>query len=188
MEGLGRLPEAERWDQTGWQDLKGLPWDLRPTGVPAPEVEVEAQPGAAEAERRERRSQSRPRERALPLRPRDERALPQREAQEKRVKAAAASASDAAETIQPSKRMRDFYVVRRDVDKFCPTAKCTGCTNASMGIISGRHAAHNDECRNRFVKLLTDESSQRVESFFDRTRVQGDASSGAPTVVMDESQ
>ena len=32
-----RLPEAERWDQTGWQDLKGVPWDLRPTGVPAPE-------------------------------------------------------------------------------------------------------------------------------------------------------
>ena len=30
-----RLPEAERWDQTGWQDLKGVPWDLRPTGVPA---------------------------------------------------------------------------------------------------------------------------------------------------------
>ena len=27
-----RLPEAERWDQTGWQDLKGVPWDLRPTG------------------------------------------------------------------------------------------------------------------------------------------------------------
>ena len=20
-----RLPEAERWDQTGWQDLKGVP-------------------------------------------------------------------------------------------------------------------------------------------------------------------
>ena len=29
-----RLPEAERWDQTGWQDLKGVPWNLRPTGVP----------------------------------------------------------------------------------------------------------------------------------------------------------
>ena len=66
-----RLPEAERWDQTGWQDLKGVPWDLRPTGVPAPEVDVEAQPGAAEAERRERRWQ-RPRERAEPVRPRDE--------------------------------------------------------------------------------------------------------------------
>ena len=34
-----RLPEAERWDQTGWQDLKGVPWDLRPTGVPAPEID-----------------------------------------------------------------------------------------------------------------------------------------------------
>ena len=46
-------PEAERWDQTGWQDLKGVLWDLRPTGVPEPEVDVEAQPRAAEAERRE---------------------------------------------------------------------------------------------------------------------------------------
>ena len=26
---LGRLPEAERWDQTGWQDLEGVPLDLR---------------------------------------------------------------------------------------------------------------------------------------------------------------
>ena len=57
-----RLPEAERWDQTGWQDLKGVPWDLRPTGVPEPEVDVEAQPGAAEAERRERRWQKATRE------------------------------------------------------------------------------------------------------------------------------
>ena len=48
-----RSPEAERWDQTGWQDLKGVPWDLRPTGVPDPGVDVEAQPGATEAERRE---------------------------------------------------------------------------------------------------------------------------------------
>ena len=66
-----RLPEAERRDQTGWQDLKGVPWDLRPTGVPPPEVDVEAEPGAAEAERRERRWQ-RPRERAESVRPRDE--------------------------------------------------------------------------------------------------------------------
>ena len=34
-----RLPEAERWDRTGWQDLKGVPWDLRPTGVPALEID-----------------------------------------------------------------------------------------------------------------------------------------------------
>ena len=53
-----RLPEAERWEETGWQDLKREPWDLRPTSVPAPEVDVEAQRGAAEAERRERRWQN----------------------------------------------------------------------------------------------------------------------------------
>ena len=34
-----RLPEAERWDQTGWQDFKGVPCDLRPTGVPVPEID-----------------------------------------------------------------------------------------------------------------------------------------------------
>ena len=104
-----RLPEAERWDQTGWQDLKGVPWDLRPTGVPEPEVDVEAQPGAAEAERRERRWQ-RPRERSEPVRPRDE--THQGGVREKRVRfdepsSAPASASDAAEDdgIQ-SKRTR----------------------------------------------------------------------------------
>ena len=53
------------------RDLKGVPWDLRPTGMPVPEVDVEAQPGAAEAERRERRWQ-RPRERAESFRPREE--------------------------------------------------------------------------------------------------------------------
>ena len=66
-----RLPEAECWDQTGWQDLiKRVPWDLRPTGEQVPEVDVEAQPGAAEAERRERWWQK-PRERAESVRPRD---------------------------------------------------------------------------------------------------------------------
>ena len=66
-----RLSEAERWDQTGWQNLTGVPWDLRSTGMLVPEVDVEAQPGAAEAERRERRWQ-RPRKRAESFRPRDE--------------------------------------------------------------------------------------------------------------------
>ena len=51
-----RLPEAERWDQTG-----GVLWDLRRTSVP----------GAAEATRIERRWQ-RPRERSEPVIPRDE--------------------------------------------------------------------------------------------------------------------
>ena len=59
-----RLPEAERWD-------KGVPRDLRPTGVSELEVDVEAQPGAAEAEQKTRRWE-RPRERSEPVRPRDE--------------------------------------------------------------------------------------------------------------------
>ena len=33
-----RLPEAELGSDS-WQDLKGVPWDLRPTGVPAPEID-----------------------------------------------------------------------------------------------------------------------------------------------------
>ena len=94
-----RLPEAERWDQTGWKDLRGVPWDLRPTGVPAPEVDVEAQPAAAEAERRDRMWQ-RPRERAESFKPRD--AASRGGAREERATAAApASASDAPET-EPS--------------------------------------------------------------------------------------
>ena len=28
-----RLPQAERWDQTGWKDLRGVPWDLRPRSM-----------------------------------------------------------------------------------------------------------------------------------------------------------
>ena len=104
-----RLPQPERWDQTGWQDLKGVPCDLRPTSVPELEVDVEVQPGAAEAERRERRWR-RPRERSEPVRPRDE--THQGGVREKRVRfdepsSATASASDAAEDdgIQ-SKRTR----------------------------------------------------------------------------------
>ena len=98
-----RLPEAERRDQTSWQDLKGVPWDLRPTGMPVPEVDVEAQPGAAQAERRERCQ--RPRERAESVRPRDE--APRGGVQEGRAAAAApASASDAAETEPSAKRAR----------------------------------------------------------------------------------
>ena len=33
-----------RWDQTGWQDVKGVPWDL-PTGVSVSAVDVEGHPG-----------------------------------------------------------------------------------------------------------------------------------------------
>ena len=138
-----RLPEAERWDQTGWHDLKGLPWDLRPTGVPAPEVDVEAQPGAAEAEQRERRWQSKPRERAGPARLRDE--APQGGVQKQRAAAALALASDAAETVLTATRARgrEFYVLKKEVDRFGQTAGCTACTDASLEI-SGRHA-HNDD-------------------------------------------
>ena len=86
-----------------------MPWDLRPTGVLALEVDVEAQPFEAEAERRERRWQNKPSERAMPTRARDEGALAQGGAQEKRIRfeesaAAPASASNAAETMQPTKR------------------------------------------------------------------------------------
>ena len=67
-----RLPEAERWDQTGWarsqRSAVGSSTDGRAI---ARGCDVEAQPGTAEAERRERRWQ-RLWERAEPVRPRDE--------------------------------------------------------------------------------------------------------------------
>ena len=106
-----RLPKAEPWDQTGWQDLKGVPWDLRPTGMAVPEVDVEAQPGSAEAERRERRWQ-RPSERAESFEPRDE--APRGGVQEERAAAAPASASDAAETESSAKRTRGGYTRARE--------------------------------------------------------------------------
>ena len=60
-----RLPESERWIEDGWSDLRGLPWDLRPTGQAKPEVVVEAQPGAQEAERPERKKGHPRRRRAI---------------------------------------------------------------------------------------------------------------------------
>ena len=60
-----------------------MPWDLRPTGVPAPEVDVEAQPGAPEAEQGESEGGKTGPERAIPPRPRDEGALPPRGAKER---------------------------------------------------------------------------------------------------------
>ena len=48
-----RLPEAERWDETCWQDLKGVPRDLRPTCVPVLEVDVEAQAQPRQSEEKE---------------------------------------------------------------------------------------------------------------------------------------
>ena len=186
--------EAECWDQTGWQDPKGVLWDLRPTGMPVPEVDVEAQPGAAEPERRERRWQ-RPRESAESFRPRDE--APRGGVQEERAAAAPASASDAAETEPSVKRTRggdtrarEFCVVRKDVNKFGPTPRFPGCADVSRGV-SVKHA-HNDECRKRIAKLLMDEGAQRVERFFDRARVREETStggavlsSGSATVVTD---
>ena len=164
-----RLPEAERWDQTGWQDLKGIPWNLRPTGVPEPEVNIEAQPGAAEAERRKRG-------RSEPVRARDETQLEgvrENRAKFDEASSAPASGADANEDdgIQSKKtrgkdtRGRDFYVTKKDVERFGPTARCPACANATKGI-SGRHA-HNDECRDRIGKLLMDEGAQRIKNYFE---------------------
>ena len=117
--------------------------------------------------------------------------------QEERAAAAPTSASDAAETKPSARRTRggdiratEFYFVRKDVDKFGPTPRCPGCADVSKGV-SVKHA-HNDECRNRIAKLLIDEGAQRVESYFDRTRVRDETStgeallsSGSATVVTD---
>ena len=61
--------------------------------------------------------------------------------QEERAAAAPASASDAAETEPSAKRTRRgdtraraFPVVRKDVNKFGPTARCPGCADVSRGV------------------------------------------------------
>ena len=76
------------------------------------------------------------------------------------------------------------------MNKFGPTPRCSGCVDVTKGV-SAKHA-HNDECRNRIAKLLMDEGAQRVESYFDRTRVREETSprgaglsSGSATVVTD---
>ena len=165
-----RLPEAERWDQTAWQDLKGVPWNLRPT----------AQPGAAEAERRKRG-------RPEPVRARDE--TQQGGVREKRAKfdeasSAPASRADANEDdgIQTKRtrgkdtRGREFHVTKKDVERFGSIARCPACADTKKGI-SGRHA-HNDECPDRIGKLLMDEGAQRVESYFERARIREETGSG----------
>ena len=74
-------------------------------------------------------------------------------------------------------RKRQFYVTKKDVERFGPTAGCPACANATKGI-SGRHA-HNDECRDRIGKLLMGEGAQRIESYFERARVREETGSGA---------
>ena len=125
-----RLPEAVRWDQTGWQDLKGVLWNLRTTGVPEPEVNIEAEPGAAEAERA-----------------RDETQLEgvrEKGANFDEASSALASGADVNED-DGIRSKREFFVTKFGVERFGPTAGCPACANATQGI-SGRHA-HNDECR-----------------------------------------
>ena len=111
-----------------------MPWDLRPTGIPVPEVDVEAQPGAAEEERRERRWQI-SRERA-------EHPDEECERKEQTLTDAAETESSAKRTRGGDTRAREFYVVREDVNKFGPTPRCPGCADVSRGV-SVKHA-HND--------------------------------------------
>ena len=192
-----RLPEAERWDQTGWQDLKGVPWDMRPTGVLEPEVNIEAQPGAAEAERRKRG-------RPEPVRARDE--TQQEGVREKRARfdeasSAPTSAADANEDdgIQSKRtrgkdtRGREFYVTKKDVERFGPTARCPACANTTKGI-SGRHA-HNDECSRSNRKVVDgmkvhseSKTTSREHEFEKRPGSGGTATSSGSATVMTDAQ
>ena len=126
-----------------------------------PEVNFVAQPGAAEAERTKRG-------RPEPVRLTDE---TQREGvREKRARFDEASSAptpvanaNEGDVIQSKRtrgkdtRGREFYVTKKDVERFGPTARCPACANTTKGI-SGRHA-HNDECRDRVGKSSMDEAS-----------------------------
>ena len=133
MEGLG----VDCPKQNVGQDLKGVPWNSRPTGVPEPEVNIEAQPGAAEAERRKRG-------RSEPVRARDETQL--EGVREKRAKfdeasSAPASGADANEDdgIQSKRtqgkdtRGRESYVTKKDVERFGPTARMSSMCERNEG-------------------------------------------------------
>ena len=69
-----------------------------------------------------------------------------------------------------------FFVTKKDVERFGPTARCPACADTTKGI-SGRHA-DNDECRDGIGKLLMDEGALRVDSYFERARVREETSSG----------
>ena len=150
---------------------------MRPTGVPELEVDVEAEPGAAEAERTERGWQ-RPREK--PACQAQRRNALRRSAREtsqiRRAIFSTCISSQMQLRTTASKRTRgedtqgrEFYVTKKDEERFGPTARCPACADTTKGI-SGRHT-HSDVCRDRVGKLLMDEGAQRVESYFEMARV-----------------
>ena len=116
----------------------------------------------------------------------ERRNVPRRSTRETSQIRAPASASDAAEddgirskskrTRGKDTRGREFYVTKKDVERFGPTARCPTCADTTKGI-SGRHT-HNDECRDRVGKIMMDEEVQGVESYFERTRVREETDSG----------
>ena len=140
-----RLPEAERWD-------------LRPTGMPSRRSMLrlsQAQPRQSEEKggRDPGNEQSHS--------DRETKRTEEEGVQEERAAAVQASASDAAETEPSAKRtrgrdtrVRDFFVFRKDVNRFGPRPRCPGCADVSK-TNSVKHA-HNDECRNRISFLARD--------------------------------
>ena len=68
-------------------------------------------------------------------------------------------------------------MTKEDVERCGPTARCPACANTTKGI-SGRHAAHKYKNHDRIGKLLMDEGAQRIENYFERTRVREETGSG----------
>ena len=142
-----RVPEEERWIQEGWDTLKGVPWDMNPSGRSQPRVIVESQPGGAEripiVQFRE----------SAPSLPKDG----EQASQEERSRAG---------RYEPLHR--EFYVMRGDVERFGPSEGCKACEHIRSGKPGKSKHAHSESCRERITAKLVEENSTRVEAYMMR--------------------
>ena len=136
-----RVPEKERWSLEGWDSLRGVPWDMNPTGREQPRVVVEAQPGGAETIHVVRRE-------VLPAVSRGEEGEGQ---------------SSKYEPLH-----REFYVTKGDIERFGPLEGCRACEHIKSGKPGRSKYTHSEACRERITGKLVEENSARVEAYMMR--------------------
>ena len=143
-----RVPEEERWTLEGWENLKGVPWNLNPTGREQPRVVLEAQPGGGEG----RNPVARIAEAAVSPRRQEDPRRQQGERQEDRY-----------EPLH-----REFYVTKADIERMGPTEGCKACDHIRQKKTSRCRYTHTEVCRERVTERLVEENSTRVEAYLQR--------------------
>ena len=142
-----RVPEEERWILEGWDVLKGVPWDMNPTGRAQPRVVVESQPGGGERIPMVRISEAAPR-------------LFRGDGQEELE---AASQRGKYEPLH-----QEFYIMRGDIERFGASQGCKACEHIKSGRPGKSKQAHSEACRERITAKLVEENSTRVEAYMMR--------------------